>query len=182
MDSSAPKAKKQAVKSVKAPPKSAVKSGAKQTEDFEGAEPALELLAEEGLQMLMARAGRAIAEKVESAVVAHGESLILFRPLAIVVRFGAKSQQDIARLTAQHPAGVSRIVEDLEKRGLIRRERAAHDRRTVLVEPTLKGRRLFAKVNPSVLAALESAIGGLNEQQRAHLLEALEIVVRTNGT
>jgi MarR family 2-MHQ and catechol resistance regulon transcriptional repressor len=136
----------------------------------------------EALFMLLARAGRAIFEKVEHAVAGQGESVVMFRPLAIVVRFGPQTQQDIAKLTAQHPAGVSRVVDELEERGLVRRVRGEHDRRTVRVEPTEKGLALFSKINPIAMSALDAALGTLDARDREAFVRALERIVLANGT
>jgi DNA-binding MarR family transcriptional regulator len=131
---------------------------------------------------LLLRAGRAIFEKVEAAVARQGESVLTFRPLAIVVRFGPQTQQEIARLTAQHPAGVSRIVDELEARKLVRRVRGEQDRRTIRVEPTAEGRALFERVDPHATGALEAAIGVLDERELAAFSAMLEKIVVFNGT
>jgi MarR family 2-MHQ and catechol resistance regulon transcriptional repressor len=128
------------------------------------------------------RAGNAIFKKVEEAIAAQGESVVTFRPLAIVVRFGPQTQQDIARLTVQHPAGVSRIVDELERRNLVRRVRGERDRRTIRVEPTDEGRALFERIDPFATAALESAIAVLDERERAAFHAMLDKIVAANGT
>jgi DNA-binding MarR family transcriptional regulator len=141
-----------------------------------------ELTDSQRMFILMLQAGRTIQDKVEAAVLAHGESFLQFRPLAIVVRFGPQTQQDIATLTAQHPAGVSRIVDELEERKLVRRVRGEQDRRTVRVEPTDAGRALFAKVNPAAMGALESALSPLNERERKAFYRALERIVSAHNS
>jgi MarR family 2-MHQ and catechol resistance regulon transcriptional repressor len=128
------------------------------------------------------RAGHAIFKKVEEAVEGQGESVLTFRPLAIVVRFGPQTQQDIARLTAQHPAGVSRIVDELEERKLVRRVRGEQDRRTIRVEPTDEGRALFERIDPFATGALEAAIAVLDEKERAAFNAMLDKIVAANGT
>ncbi len=130
--------------------------------------------------MMIVRAGRALGDKIERAVTASGESIISYRPLAIIVRFGPQTQQEIATLTAQHPAGVSRILADLEARKLVRRVRGSHDRRTVRVEPTEEGRALYDRINPRVLEALESALAPLSPEDRTAFLKALESIVAVN--
>jgi DNA-binding MarR family transcriptional regulator len=102
---------------------------------------------------------------------------VTFRPLAMVVRFGPQTQQDLARLTAQHPAGVSRIVDDLEARGLVRRIRGAHDRRTIRVEPTAAGRALFDRVDPDAIRALDRALSPLGTRDRQAFFRALGKIV-----
>lgn len=130
---------------------------------------------------LLLRAGRTIFENVEHAVSAQGESMLMFRPLAIVIRFGPQTQQDIARLTAQHPAGVSRIVDELEERGLVRRVRGEHDRRTIRVEPTDEGRAVFARVDPYATGALEAAMAGLDEHELLTFRSLLEKIVSSGA-
>lgn len=142
--------------------------------------PVVEAVETEGVFLMMMRAGRALADKIEAAVVNSGESIILYRALAIIVRFGPQTQQEIATLTAQHPAGVSRILAELEERALVRRVRGAHDRRTVRVEPTEAGLTLYARINPKVLEALESALSPLAAEDRKAFMRALENIVAVN--
>jgi DNA-binding MarR family transcriptional regulator len=141
------------------------------------AAPSTEAADSHGMLVLMMQAWRVIQDEIEAAVSAHGETVVTFRPLAMVVRFGPQTQQDLARLTAQHPAGVSRIVDDLEGRGLVRRVRGAHDRRTIRVEPTAAGRALFNRVDPDAIRALDRALAPLGERDRAAFHRALRKIV-----
>ena len=130
-----------------------------------------------GMLVLMMQAWRVIQDEIEAAVSAHGETVVTFRPLAMVVRFGPQTQQDLARLTAQHPAGVSRIVDDLEARGLVRRIRGAHDRRTIRVEPTAAGRSLFDRVDPDAIGPLDRAPAPLGDRDRQAFYRVLGKIV-----
>ena len=52
-----------------------------------------------------------------------GESVHLYRLLSELARNGPAPQRDLAEATAQHAAAVSRMVDELDEAGLIRRRR-----------------------------------------------------------
>ena len=69
------------------------------------------------------------------------------------------------------PPSVTRLVDRLERRGLIERTRDGEDRRRVVAQLTEEGRRVNAGV-PSYDPGLLAAIEGLAEEDRGRLTEA----------
>ncbi|HEX9294179.1 MAG TPA: MarR family transcriptional regulator, partial [Polyangiaceae bacterium] len=77
---------------------------------------------------------------------------------------------------AQHPAGVSRLLDELEKRGDVLRSRDPRDRRKVHVAVTPRGRRRFDTALPEVAQAVEQAFEPLSESERRLLRDLLRKV------
>jgi DNA-binding MarR family transcriptional regulator len=71
-------------------------------------------------------------------------------------------------LGMSHPGAV-RLVERLEKQGLILRERCSVDRRAVELKLTQAGEALVSKIHQARLLALEEAIASLSPKDRLHL-------------
>jgi DNA-binding MarR family transcriptional regulator len=67
-----------------------------------------------------------------------------------------------------------RLVDQLERRGLVRRESRPDDRRTVVPTLTPAGRTALAAANPQVLASEELFAGGLSVQERRTLADLLQ--------
>jgi DNA-binding MarR family transcriptional regulator len=106
-----------------------------------------------------------------------GESMLAWQVLAVLVRDGKRTQGEIAAGLAQHPAGVSRLVDDLEKQGYVERARDSADRRRVHVEATAKGERRFRSILPEVIGAVDHVLEPLSENERRSLRDLLRKVV-----
>lgn len=71
-------------------------------------------------------------------------------------------------LGMSHPGAV-RLVERLEKQGLILRERGSVDRRAVELKLTQDGEALVSKIHQARLLALEEALASLSSKDRLNL-------------
>jgi MarR family 2-MHQ and catechol resistance regulon transcriptional repressor len=114
-----------------------------------------------------------VSRKLEDA----GESIFTWNVLACIIRNGPRTQRELAETIAQHPAGVCRLVEELESQGLVKRERDADDRRKVNVQVTTAGRRWFEAFLPGVLESVEQALKPLSEPERKKLRDLLKKLV-----
>lgn len=72
--------------------------------------------------------------------------------------------------------GVTRLLDRLERRGLVARQRSAPDRRQVVCTLTEAGRRLLATLDAPVHAADESALDMLTDAERRQLVALLDRV------
>lgn len=69
---------------------------------------------------------------------------------------------------------LTRLVDRLEARGLVRRVPDPNDRRVTLVQLTDEGRALIARARPRHRAAIEERMGYLSDEQLAALHDGLE--------
>lgn len=76
------------------------------------------------------------------------------------------------------PAGVTDLVDRLEKRGLLRRTRDRADRRAVHVVLTEAGRRYHATMRREVLEVLRGPVRGLHPEQYQALSSGLRALNR----
>lgn len=117
---------------------------------------------------LIARARRLVWTAAAHELEAHGFSMVTWVLLATLVRSGPATQREIADATGQHPAGVSRLVNDLEAKKLVRRHRDDDDRRRARVEITAAGKAFCRSARPHVIGALREALGPISTtEQRA---------------
>lgn len=77
-----------------------------------------------------------------------------------------------SRMVTRDP-DITRLLDRLEKRGLISRRREAKDRRTVLTRITPDGLNLLAQLDEPVRNAHAKQLGHLSRQQLRQLLELL---------
>lgn len=82
---------------------------------------------------------------------------------------GSLSQGELARKHLMSNANITMVVDNLEKRGLVRRERQSDDRRIVKVHLTDAGRNLFEKVFSTHVSQIEEAMGMLTREEQTEL-------------
>jgi MarR family 2-MHQ and catechol resistance regulon transcriptional repressor len=66
-------------------------------------------------------------------------------------------------------ANITTVVDNLERRRLVRRERNGHDRRNVTVHLTSDGRRLISRIFPGHAAAIADAFSALTAAEQDEL-------------
>jgi DNA-binding MarR family transcriptional regulator/GNAT superfamily N-acetyltransferase len=71
---------------------------------------------------------------------------------------------------------LSRLLQDLRRRGLVRARRAAHDGRQSLLTLTAKGRQAFRALNSRSRDEMASMLKPLGERDRNRLVEAMRTV------
>ena len=103
-----------------------------------------------------------------------GLSPMLFGVLATIEAQPGIGQGEIADALGADRSTMVRLVDQLERRGLVRRESRPDDRRTVVPTLTPAGRTALAAANPQVLASEELFAGGLSVQERRTLADLLQ--------
>ncbi|SEP53490.1 MarR family winged helix-turn-helix transcriptional regulator [Amycolatopsis saalfeldensis] len=99
----------------------------------------------------------------------HGIELRHFAALIVLVDRGPTVQRDLAAATGSDKAGIMRVVDDLERRGLAVRKTVPGDRRARAVEITPEGVELFDAVHVTA----EPLAGPLAAELRPGELEQL---------
>ena len=83
------------------------------------------------------------------------------------------TQRRLADLILVDPSVIVGAVDELERRDLIVRRRAAEDRRVYILETTLPGRKLLARAQKVEAAVEDRLTQGLSATQREQLLSAM---------
>ncbi len=121
---------------------------------------------------LLNRAAGRIVDAFESELAPHKLSLGQWRVLASVWHEGELTQAGISKHTSIDVSTLSRMLANLERRGLLARERSVEDSRAVLVHLTSSGRKVAEDLIPKALAVEKQALAGLgaSDVQRLHNL------------
>jgi DNA-binding MarR family transcriptional regulator len=107
---------------------------------------------------------------------ATGLTLPQFRALRHL-RESPRTQTELVDLIDLSPAGVSRVVDRLEDRGLVVAGRREEDRRVVEVRLTDAGRQALDDVSPLRDTVLEQAVEGVSPDARVRITRALRELV-----
>ena len=96
-----------------------------------------------------------------------------FSVLSLVVQNAGISQSDVARTLGIERSGTVVIVDELEDRGLISRDKVPGDRRAYALTPSDEGRALYARAMERIAAHEASLLAGFSADERRTLLEFL---------
>ena len=83
---------------------------------------------------------------------------------------------DLAASLEIVPRSVTTMIDSLVAAGLVNREADAHDRRSVLVSPTVAGRAVLDRMDSARRATAEELFGRLTSGQRRELLDLLVVL------
>lgn len=121
---------------------------------------------------------RALSRVVEPS----GLSLAQYNALRIVRGAGPEGIATLAVRERMIEEGttITRLLDKLEDAGLIRRERAAEDRRLVLSRVTEAGERLLDELDPLVDAADTTAMDALDGEELAAFISMLDRIRSDN--
>ena len=120
------------------------------------------------LPMLLLRAREAVMDRFRPNLRAHGFTDQQWRVLRVLVDTGTLSISALAEDTCLLMPSLSRILQNLEERGLVSRAAAA-DQRSYLISITPAGRALFNEAAP----ISEALVGTERLEQTYALLEEL---------
>lgn len=108
----------------------------------------------------------------------HDLSVTQMRTLgALAVRFNP-SIQELSDLTMTEPSTMSRTLDALQERGLIRRETRERDGRLRVIACTEKGYDTFAAVWPHMRDMYEAMMTDISPAERDAFLSTLQKVIR----
>lgn len=93
--------------------------------------------------------------------------------LLAMVAAGPISQQELAALCGVDPSSMVALLDDLETRALVRRQRHPRDRRVHLIHLTEAGDKLYRAGLPLARHAEERQIASLSQADQRRLLELL---------
>jgi MarR family 2-MHQ and catechol resistance regulon transcriptional repressor len=94
-----------------------------------------------------------------------------FGVLEALLHVGPMCQSDLGQRILRSSGNMTLVIDNLERRGLVRRERSSQDRRFVTVILTPEGERLIRKIFPGHAAAITDQMSVLNAAEQRTLGE-----------
>jgi len=125
------------------------------------------------LPYLLNRAGSRIASSFSERVRPLGATLQEWRVLAALREKDGRRMGDLSETTSIEVSTLTRLVDTMEKKGLVDRRRDGEDARAVLLHVTPAGRRLTRRILPIAEHYETAALAGFNAAEADKLRAAL---------
>ncbi|OBJ18648.1 MarR family transcriptional regulator [Mycobacterium colombiense] len=125
------------------------------------------------LGLLLRRAHRRAATVMSEAIRPLGIEMRHFAVLLVLVNRGPTEQRDLVDATGSDKAGIMRVVDDLERKGLAVRKPVPGDRRVRAVEITRKGLKLFDSAHVAAEPLAERLVSVMGPGEAKHLEDLL---------
>jgi MarR family 2-MHQ and catechol resistance regulon transcriptional repressor len=115
------------------------------------------------------RAGESLNTRVHHHLAEFGVSASQFAVLEVLKHLGSQCQKDLSGKLLKTGGNMVMIVDNLEKRGLVRRDRQGNDRRYVTVRLTQKGQELIDEIFPKHVQNIVDELNILNLKEQEEL-------------
>lgn len=134
--------------------------------------------ARDSMGYLLRRVYTTMHDRIESAFAGHGFTLMQWIVLLYVRDGLARSATDIAREFRHDSGALTRVIDQLERRGLLTRERSSSDRRVVNLALTPKGRRTIEELLPVVVGQMNLALEPFTRDEFEQMRSLMERLVQ----
>ncbi|MGA8222957.1 MAG: MarR family transcriptional regulator [Candidatus Acidiferrales bacterium] len=125
----------------------------------------------------LARASDSLFARLSALLEQDGLTTGQFGVLEALLHLGPMCQHTLGEKLLRSGGNVTLVVDNLEKRGWVRRERQESDRRMVIIHLTPAGRELIAKVFPRHARAIKKEMSVLKPAEQ----ETLRCLTRKLG-
>ncbi len=117
----------------------------------------------------LTRAANAVNGRLDSLFAEANLSTSQFGVLEALLHLGPLCQKDLAAKLLKSDGNLTMVVGNLEKRGLVSRKRDAADKRLLVVQLTVAGRKLIRGLFPRHAANVAKAFSGLTAAEQETL-------------
>lgn len=117
----------------------------------------------------LTRASETLNALLELGLASAGLSMSQFGILEALLHLGPLCQRELGEKLLRSGGNITLVVDNLEKRGLVRRVRQKNDRRMIAVHLTAKGLRLISSIFPAHAAAITKMMNSLSASEQEQL-------------
>ncbi|UCG05359.1 MAG: MarR family transcriptional regulator [Desulfobacterales bacterium] len=115
------------------------------------------------------RAAESITARAHRHLSSVGLTVSQFGVLEALYHSGPLSQKDIGKKILRSSGNITMVIDNLERRGLVRRERDRTDRRFYIVHLTDEGNKLISKIFPPHATVISDQMSFLSAAEQETL-------------
>lgn len=138
------------------------------------------LRSEDGIGLLFRRVLQSLIQEVDRRLAPHDLTHAQWVPLYKLFRGECATSAELARDLQLDPAAVTRALDRLEAKGLVKRTRSRTDRRVVQLALTAEGRRVAPLVPAALAEVFNAHLAGFSAAEWAMLIDLLQRML-SNG-
>jgi DNA-binding MarR family transcriptional regulator len=131
-----------------------------------------------GVGYLMSRARASLLSALDRGLEPFGLTAMQFAALKHVVQGDADTAAELCRVMYYDGGSMTRLLDKLEERGLLRRERCTQDRRVVYLRVAPNGRALLPRLKAVAAEVIEAHLAGFSvadtEALKSYLIRMIE--------
>ena len=113
----------------------------------------------------LSRAAQAMETASHRHLTAHNLTISQFGVLEALLHLGPLSQRRLAEKILRSSGNLTMVIDNLERDGLVRRERDPNDRRVMIVNLTRDGEKLIQNVLPAHVRGLTELFSALTSEE-----------------
>lgn len=117
----------------------------------------------------LTRASESVSSRIHRHLDVAKLTISQFGVLEALLHLGPLYQRDLAEKLLKSGGNITLVIDNLEKRDLVKRDRQLHDRRCIIVSLTEKGQQLISEIFPSHVAAIVKEMSILTASEQEEL-------------
>ena len=130
-----------------------------------------------GVGAFIGRARRITVEAIDKKLapldISHAQWIVVM----LLGDGAATTAAELCKILIYDPGAMTRLLDRLEKKGVLRRARAEADRRTVRLELTAEGKRLYPRILEALVAVFNRLLRGFSKSEVGQLERLLKRMV-----
>lgn len=115
------------------------------------------------------RASESVSSRIHEHLTKAGLSVSQFGVIEALYHLGPLSQADIAKKILKSSGNITMVIDNLEKRGLVKRERSQEDRRYYSIHLTAEGKKMIGDIFPTHAGKIVMAMNALTREEQETL-------------
>jgi len=120
---------------------------------------------EKGVGYLARQFSHTVGREIDRRMAVLGLTDAQWQPLLLLQQNGCATAADLSRVAGHDAGSVTRLLDRLEAKGLVRRVRSARDRRVVNLELTAEGRKIAQQVPEIIVGLANETLRGFSRDE-----------------
>ena len=131
----------------------------------------------QGVGAYIGRARRTIVEAIDQELaplqISHAQWIVVM----LLGDGAASTAAELCKILIYDPGAMTRLLDRLEKKGVLRRARTDNDRRAVHLELTAEGRKLYPRILEALVEVFNRLLRGFSKSEVRQLEHSLKRMV-----
>ncbi|TFB13223.1 MarR family transcriptional regulator [Filobacillus milosensis] len=126
------------------------------------------------LFVVLSKAARTLSDLAQNDMVRYGLNPTEFATLELLYHRGQQPLQKIGERILLTSGSITYVVNNLEKKGYLKRIRSEHDRRVTYAQITKQGKGLLSDIFPEHWKEIDEFMAGLTEEEKEQAIRLIK--------